>query len=136
MYQPLAASMKKMKILKIITFLILLFTCKIGFGQVDTLLVNGSIIAENRYPISYLNIVLKGTNHGAMTGLCGEFELKIPKDFNGNIVISAVYPRVWEFPVKNIKGKSFVTIILNQTKGHKNLKCDKKIEVKNKIWIE
>lgn len=125
-----------MKILKIIAFLILLSTCKIGFGQVDTLLVKGNIIAENRYPISHLNIVLKRTNQGTMSGLCGEFELKIPKDFRGNIIISAVYPRVWEFPVKKIKGKSFVTIILNQTKGHKNPKCDKKIEVKNKIWIE
>ncbi|MFI2743164.1 TonB-dependent receptor domain-containing protein [Zhouia sp. PK063] len=65
-----------MKFLQITLFFLLIFSCKITIAQTNNLAtISGKIIADDGEVLSGVNILLKGTAKGTMTGVDGSFQL-------------------------------------------------------------
>jgi len=50
------------------------------------------------------NVVIKRQVASASTQVCGEFKIVGPDNYEGTIMFSCLTPRVWEIPLKKLKG--------------------------------
>jgi len=102
-----------MKLLSIIAILFILSQSSMAqqSGKIVKTVKGKVINTSTNAPVSYTNIGIVGTLHGAASDSAGNFELKIPQDLvSKEIYFSAVGYRSRQFPVKSLFAKEFNVI--------------------------
>ena len=120
--------MKRMKFIKGLTFLALVFLSASLYAQEnDTILLKGVTVDSKGQPLIGVNLVVKGSMVGTITDFDGNFELKVPE--GASVVVS--YDGFATFVIENVnfsnikvypspfsEGSSIEFCCINHTKSH------------------
>ncbi len=98
------------KLLKVI--LLLLFSVSSTAGIYAQRTVTGTVLDDNQQPVPSANVVLKGTQVGALTDNDGKFTINVPSS-GGSLLISFIGFVTQEIPI----GTSSVINVTLQTES-------------------
>lgn len=115
---------------------VLIITSTTAFGQAGTIELAGVLTTKNGDAIPGCNVIIKGQVTSVSTQSCGEFKISVPDNYEGVLVFSCLTPRVWEIPIKKLKGIEKVIITLNDWKEFENGPCDKNFKNERRIKIK
>lgn len=119
-----------------LVILVYIITSTTTFGQTGTKELTGILTTKNGDAIPGCNVIIKGQVTSVSTQPCGEFKISIPDNYEGVLVFSCLTPRVWEIPIKKLKGIDKVIITLNDWKEFENGPCDKNFKNEKSIKIK